>query len=397
MNSISIADEDEGGIEIQEAALNAHEIHNQSFDANLCIVGRFISEGRIEFEAMQHTLAVLWKPGRGVYIKELDSNLYLFQFYHELDVKRVLEGCPWSFNRRALVMARLKPGQNPRCIELNTMDLWVQVHDLKVGFMSESILKGVGNYIGQFVQSCPSNFAGVWREFMRIRVTIDLNKPLKRRMKLKIAGQDWFWIAFKYENVPSFCFICGIVGHTEKFCSQLFEKPIEEITKPYGVWMRAPLRKQVKPIGAKWLRNGGTGNSSGSIPGSQETRNTEDETNLYSKFTPENLQVVESGGNTGTNTVQTLNMGGNFSQPAVQTTLAISVESVRKKDTGVIETKKRRTDDGLEAENMGLNKDVLMDSDDVNETNVAQETIQTNTVTKNVFGAGAHVSARHSS
>ena len=100
---------------------------------------------------------------------------------------------------------------------------------------------------------------------MRIRVSIDLRVPLKRRMKLKMAGDEWFWINFKYENVPTFCFICGVVGHSEKFCSKLFEMPENDIIKPYGPWMRAPFRNQVKPIGARWLRNGmdAGGSSSG--------------------------------------------------------------------------------------------------------------------------------------
>lgn len=125
-------------------------------------------------------------------MKELDMNLFIFQFYHEVDVKRVMEGCPWSFNRRALVMVRLKEGENPRGVELNSLDLWVQVHDLKAGFMSDKVLKGIGNYIGISVASCSTNFIGVWREHMRIRVTINLSSPLKRRMKIKLSGNDWF-------------------------------------------------------------------------------------------------------------------------------------------------------------------------------------------------------------
>ncbi|KAL8121461.1 hypothetical protein AgCh_018260 [Apium graveolens] len=99
--------------------------------------------GKVDFLALQHTMAALWKPGKGVYIKELDTNLYLFQFFHEVDVKRVMEGCPWSFNRRALVMAHLKEGENPRSVDLNSMELWVQVHDLNPGYMSKKILKGI--------------------------------------------------------------------------------------------------------------------------------------------------------------------------------------------------------------------------------------------------------------
>lgn len=77
-------------------------------------------------------------------------------------------------------MARLKDGENPRSVDLNSMELWVQVHDLKPGFMSEKILKGIENYIGQHVSNCQTNFNGVWKEYLRIRVSINLNNPLKR-------------------------------------------------------------------------------------------------------------------------------------------------------------------------------------------------------------------------
>lgn len=97
------------------------------FDAKLCVVGRFLSDRHTGFQDMQQTLAALWRPGMGVYIKEMETNIFLFQFYHEVNVKRVMEGCPWSFNRRAFVMRRLKDGENPRSVELNFMDLWIQL------------------------------------------------------------------------------------------------------------------------------------------------------------------------------------------------------------------------------------------------------------------------------
>lgn len=128
------------------------------------------------------------KAGKGVYMKELEINFYLFQFYHEVDVKRAMNDCPWSFNRRALIMQRMKEGDIPRNIALSSLDLWMQVYDLKPGFMSEKILTEVGNYVGKFVASCPSNLTGVWRDYFRIRVTVDVTKPLKRKMKIKKAA-----------------------------------------------------------------------------------------------------------------------------------------------------------------------------------------------------------------
>lgn len=153
------------------------------FDAKLCLVGRFITEGVIDFQAMQQTLTALWRPGRGVYIRQIDVNLYLFQFFHEIDIKRIVEGSPWSFKRKVLVIARLKEGDIPRGVSLNSIDLWVQIHDLRTGFMLEKIVQEIGNYVGKYVASCPNNFTGTWKKYMRVRVTVDLAKTLKRRMK----------------------------------------------------------------------------------------------------------------------------------------------------------------------------------------------------------------------
>lgn len=135
----------------------------KDFNIQLCLVGKFIIEGVVDFPSMQQTMAALSRPGKGVYIKDIDINLYLFQFYHTLNLKRVIDGSPWSFNQKALVIARLKEGYIPRSVQLNRLDLCVQIHELRTCFMSN---QEVGNYVGTFVKSCPSNFKGVWREYL---------------------------------------------------------------------------------------------------------------------------------------------------------------------------------------------------------------------------------------
>lgn len=392
MNSISLEDEEEGGFAIEEEIGVNVGTQGQGIDPKLCVVGRFISEGKVDFVAMQHTMAALWKPGRGVFMKELDMNLYLFQFYHEVDVKRVMEGCPWSFNRRALVMARLKERENPRCVDLNFLELWVQVHDLRIDFISEKILTGIGNYIGKFVKSCPSNFTGAWRDYMRIRVSIDLRMPLKRRMKIKMTGDDWYWVNLKYENVPTFCFICGIIGHSDRFCSKLFEVAGDDIAKPFGSWMRAPFRNQIKPIGARWLRNG---TDIGETSAGKE-RKDNDGTNQDPKSTPENMEIIGHGGNSEISNIQNLNSeaGNTYGNNIVTDPQRIS-EHLNKRNTNSIETKKRRTDDGLDtSSNMGLNKNVFMEFESAELTEVRDGSLDNNNGSKNEYVASIHGGAR---
>lgn len=105
------------------------------------------------------------------------------------------------------------------------------------------------------MSSCPKNFTGIWRDYLRVGVLVNVDKPLKRRMKINRSKEEGFWANFKYERMPMFCFICGVIGHSEKFCHKLFDEPLDSIIKPYGLFMRAPDRRNNKQIGARWLRD----------------------------------------------------------------------------------------------------------------------------------------------
>lgn len=63
-------------------------------------------------------------------------------------------------------------GDNPRTVEIKKIDLWVQLHGMNSGFMSQRVATDIGNYIGKYDDGDPNNFVGVWREFLRIRVSI---------------------------------------------------------------------------------------------------------------------------------------------------------------------------------------------------------------------------------
>ena len=55
-------------------------------------MGKFLTDKSVNFNAMKNRMATLWQPGRGLCIKAIGSNLFLFQFYHEIDLRRVIEG-----------------------------------------------------------------------------------------------------------------------------------------------------------------------------------------------------------------------------------------------------------------------------------------------------------------
>lgn len=154
--NIQIEDEEIGGLNYGNATEDLSEI-----DTKWCLVGRFLTDSSIDFQAMQHKMASLWGPGKGMYVKQLEMNRFLFRFYHEIDITRVIEGSPWMFDRFHLVLQRLKEGDNPKTVEINKMDMLVQLHDMSAGFMSQRVATDIGKYLGTYVDGDLKNFAGV--------------------------------------------------------------------------------------------------------------------------------------------------------------------------------------------------------------------------------------------
>lgn len=48
--------------------------------------------------------------------------------------------------------------------------------------------------------------------YARLRVNLDVRKPLRRGIFIKYAKEERSWLSFQYEKLPNFCFFCGKMG-----------------------------------------------------------------------------------------------------------------------------------------------------------------------------------------
>jgi len=168
-------------------------------------------------------------------------------------VKRVLVGGPWSFEQNLLILSKIQPDIPPIAMPLDTAEFWVQLHDLPLGFFSERAAKAIGNFIGEYVCIDEAAFHGWWKSFIRIRVRININTPLVSQMRVRKNGGDWSWINFRYERLPTFCFTCGLIGHSENYCPKPFDDPNLPSLKLFGPWLRAPVRRPSPVTGNRWV------------------------------------------------------------------------------------------------------------------------------------------------
>ena len=220
----------------------------------LSMVGRFLTDRSINFNFMPNRLSHMWRSRKGVCIFELDNQRYIFMFFHVVHLKRVLVGGPWPYDNHLLILHWIQPGEGLNQIPLNSIDIWVQIFYLPSGYMSESVGKQLGNYIGFFLAYDSSNNVGGIKDYMRLCVSMDVRPLLKRGKRIRKPKGEWFFVSFKYERLSLFCFICGCLGHLDQFCPKLFTVLEEEITRDWGVWLKVPVPHITRLGFNPWLR-----------------------------------------------------------------------------------------------------------------------------------------------
>lgn len=213
-------------IESQMANMDIEDEENESFvfgeeveeDVNryeLCLVGRFLTEKTINLRAMKSRMADVWKPAMGINIKELEQGIYLFQFFRKEDMQWVVKGGPWSFDNAMMVLETVPATEDPVKVPLWYINIWIQLYDLLMNFMTGAVGKQLGNFFGEFLEYDVKNNTSIWREYMRLRIRLDIRKPLKRKKKIVKKDGSEITVSCKYERLGEFCFLCGLVSHTD--------------------------------------------------------------------------------------------------------------------------------------------------------------------------------------
>ena len=60
---------------------------------------------QIKINFMSNVLSSTRRPVCGISIKGIGEDRYLFRFYHELDLQRILDNGPWSYEQNPLVLS----------------------------------------------------------------------------------------------------------------------------------------------------------------------------------------------------------------------------------------------------------------------------------------------------
>lgn len=95
---------------------------------------------------------------------------------------------PWNFNHSIIILRELEPDENPKEVILTKTLFWVLIYNLPLNQRTEVMARKLGNFLGTYK---------IWDEkeehrlgnYFRIRIWIDVTKPLKRGTVIPRTGK----------------------------------------------------------------------------------------------------------------------------------------------------------------------------------------------------------------
>lgn len=116
--------------------------------------------------------------------------------------------------------------------------------------MKKTVAEMLGNYVGEVVRAHDKEEDSGNGRCMRVRVKVDINRPLCLGRKIGLAKGVKGWVSFQYERLPNFCYWCGIPNHGERDYEEWLRTPTpqHEKTPEYGSCLKAIAERTLRKV-----------------------------------------------------------------------------------------------------------------------------------------------------
>ncbi|XP_060972557.1 uncharacterized protein LOC133038424 [Cannabis sativa] len=137
--------------------------------------------------SLMKTLSEIWSSQCRfpVVVSDHVDGLFLVTFGCEGDKGRILEGQPWHFAQSVTVFAAPDSAFPILLEQLHYVPFWVQVYGIPFMCKSHELAKFIASEIGDLVEVDQSTVREGTRQYLRIRVLLDVNLPIRRGLNVR--------------------------------------------------------------------------------------------------------------------------------------------------------------------------------------------------------------------
>ena len=208
-------------------------------EAKHSILFKLLTSRTFNGDAFKNSVGMMWKSHGMISVTAIDDNLFMATFPSDAAVRHVFSSSPWTFDKKLILMARFIGDLQPSAVKFTHAAFWIRLVNLPIKSMTREMGEDIGQRVGRLITiDAPEDDGVAWGRYLRIRVEVEITKPLMRGCIIHVEETAPVWIDFRYEHLPIFCYKCGILGHSGSECftgarTSVFDRD------QYGAWLRA--------------------------------------------------------------------------------------------------------------------------------------------------------------
>ncbi|XP_074265845.1 uncharacterized protein LOC141588296 [Silene latifolia] len=186
-------------------------------DFSKALIAKILDQRFLDIFRIFDMISKHWKLQGSVFIWAMKP-YYIFEFSSAADLAYFRQRQTVNIEGSLFVFRSVSPSTVPDNLLFQVVPIWIRVHYLPLQLLNTSVAAFLLSHVGDICEeeSYPSLLPP--RNFVRVKVWVDLSKPLIPGCYLALNDREHQWIGFSYEGVFRFCRTCGLLGHRVSFC-----------------------------------------------------------------------------------------------------------------------------------------------------------------------------------
>ena len=164
-----------------------YDVKDEPILGEYLLAVKFFTKRVLSPAAIAKTFKVVWRTKKGFEVRDMGNHLVLFSFFDSLDVVRVMQGEPWSFNKHLVAVQSMDRHEDITSLDFSRTSFWVQLRP-SIGSMSHNIAMEICSVVGEVDNSASGEGEKSGYNFLRVRVRVDNSQPLCLGQQLSLVN-----------------------------------------------------------------------------------------------------------------------------------------------------------------------------------------------------------------
>ncbi|KAK6135545.1 hypothetical protein DH2020_030716 [Rehmannia glutinosa] len=223
-----------------EILLEPTDVIKNILECEKSLIGKIFGIKKVSILGFKSTMMNIWQTKESFSIREIGCNLFQVVFVSQEDKIRVLNGKTWCFDSQYLILCEWAENVLENTEIFNTVELWIQLWNIPFHWLSIETGRKIGAKFGKLIDIVIPESGSSKGRHIKIMAQVNLEKPILRCTNIKLE-EEACWVDFLYENLQTFCFYCGKIGHSERGCqSRKEDLALDKLRDgQFGEWLRA--------------------------------------------------------------------------------------------------------------------------------------------------------------